>query len=231
MSQQVAVIMGAGHGLSAALARRLAREDFNIALIARDVGKLADLAARTGAITLAADTRDAAQVEAAFQQVDGALGIPDLVVFNAALRYRGPIDELDPAAVMAAYEVGAFGGFLTAQAAARRMLKRGTGSLFFTGATASLKGMPESTPFAMAKFALRGLAQSLARELGPKGIHVAHFIIDGGIASSWAKPGELGPADKWLDPDAIANSYLDIHRQHRSAWTFEMDLRPWVETF
>ncbi len=231
MSQQVAVIMGAGHGLSAALARRLARDDFKIALIARDAGKLADLAARTGAITLTADTSDPAQVEAAFLHVDGALGTPDLVVFNAALRYRGPIDELDPATVMAAYQVGAFGGFLTAQAAARRMLKRGSGSLFFTGATASLKGMPESTPFAMAKFALRGLAQSLARELGPKGIHVAHFIIDGGIASSWAKPGELGPADKWLDPDAISNSYLDLHRQHRSAWTFEMDLRPWVEKF
>lgn len=231
VSQQVAVIMGAGHGLSAALARRLAREGFRVALLARHTAKLQDLAAQTGAITVAVDTSDAAQVESAFLTVDAQLGTPDLVVFNAAQRYRGPIEALDPAEVMAAYAVSAFGGFLTAQAAARRMLKRGSGSLFFTGATAAIKGMPQSTPFAMAKFALRGLAQSLARELGPQGIHVAHFIIDGGIASSWAKPGEVGPDDKWLDPDAIAQTYLDVHRQHRSAWTFEMDLRPWVERF
>lgn len=231
MSQQIAVIMGAGHGLSAALARRLAREDFKIALIARDVGKLEDLARQTKAITCAADTRLAGDVAAAFAKVDAELGAPDFVIFNAGLRHRGPIEELDPEAVRQAYEVSAFGGFLTAQEAARRMLKRGSGSLFFTGATASVKAMPQSTPFAMAKFALRALAQSLARELGPKGIHVAHFLIDGGLSSSWSKPGETGPADKWLDPDAVAASYLAVHRQHRSAWTFEMDLRPWVESF
>ena len=228
---QTAIIVGAGKGLSASLARRLAREGFRVALVARDVEKLAPLIAETGARAFAADAQDAAAMEGVFADVEKAFGPPDLVVFNAAMRYRGPVEVLDPADVMDAYSIGAFAGFLTAQAAARRMLARGKGSLFFTGATASVKAMPHSVPFAMAKFALRALAQGLARELGPRGIHVAHFIIDGGIASSWATAGEAGPADKWLDPDAIADTYLAVHRQHRSAWTSEMELRPWVEKF
>ena len=228
---QTAIIVGAGKGLSASLARRLAREGFRIALVARDVEKLAPLITETGARAWAADAQDAAAIESVFAEVDKAFGPPDLVVFNAAMRYRGPVEVLDPADVMDAYSVGAFAGFLTAQAAARRMLARGKGSLFFTGATASVKAMPHSVPFSMAKFALRALAQGLARELGPRGIHVAHFILDGGIASSWATAGEPGPADKWLDPDAIAETYLAVHRQHRSAWTCELDLRPWVEKF
>ena len=235
MSTDVAIIVGAGHGLSAALARRLAREGFRLALVARNVEKLeplvASLSAQTKVVALAADAADPVRIEDAFARAEGALGAPDLVVFNASQRHRGPIEDLDPAAVMAAYQGGAFAGFLTAQAAARRMLGRGSGTILFTGATASVKAMPQSTPFAMAKFALRALAQGLARELGPRGIHVAHVIIDGGIASSWARPGDAGPPDKWLDPDAIAASYLALHRQHRSAWTAEMDLRPWVETF
>ncbi|MFG1479072.1 SDR family NAD(P)-dependent oxidoreductase [Xanthobacter sp. V4C-4] len=231
MSGEIAVIVGAGKGLSAALARRLKQEGFRLALVARNVEKLAPLAAETGALALSGDVQSPQAVESVFAEVDRALGAPDLVVFNAAARYRGPIEELDPGAVLDAYAIGAFGGFLTAQAAARRMLRRGSGSLFFTGATASIKGMPQSTPFAMQKFALRGLAQSLARELGPRNIHVAHFIIDGGISASWATPGEPGPADKWLAPEAIAETYLATHRQHRSAWSFEVDLRPWVEKF
>ncbi len=228
---QTAIIVGAGKGLSASLARRLAREGFHVALVARDVDKLAPLVAETGARAYAADAQNAPAIEGVFAEVDKAFGPPDLVVFNASMRYRGPVEVLDPADVMEAYSVGAFAGFLTAQAATRRMLARGQGSLFFTGATASVKAMPHSVPFAMAKFALRALAQGLARELGPRGIHVAHFILDGGIASSWATAGEPGPADKWLDPDAIAETYLSVHRQHRSAWTCELDLRPWVEKF
>ncbi|MDI4662784.1 SDR family NAD(P)-dependent oxidoreductase [Xanthobacter autotrophicus] len=231
MTQETAVIVGAGKGLSAALARRLAKEGFRVALVARDVEKLAALAAETGGVAISADAQSPQAVEAMFAEVDRTLGTPDLVVFNAAMRYRGPIEVLDPADVMDTYAVGAFAGFLTAQAAARRMLQRGSGSLFFTGATASVKAMPHSVPFAMAKFALRALAQGLARELGPRGIHVAHFVIDGGIASSWATEGESGPPDKWLDPAAIAETYLAVHRQHRSAWTAEMELRPWVEKF
>lgn len=231
MTEQTAVIVGAGKGLSASLARRLAKEGFRIALVARDVEKLSALAAETGALAYAADAQSPPAIEGVFAEVDKVFGPPDLVVFNAAMRYRGPVEVLDPADVMDAYAVGAFGGFLTAQAAARRMLGRGAGSLFFTGATASVKAMPHSVPFAMAKFALRALAQGLARELGPRGIHVAHFVIDGGIASSWATQGEAGPPDKWLDPDAIADTYLAVHRQHRSAWTWEVELRPWVEKF
>lgn len=231
MAKEVAVIVGAGKGLSAALARRLAREGFRVALMARNIEKLAPLVTETDALALSGDVQNPSAVEAVFAEVDRALGTPNLVVFNAAARYRGPAVELDPGEVMDAYAVGAFGGFLTAQAAARRMLAKGSGSLFFTGATASIKGMPHSIPFAMQKFALRGLAQSLARELGPQNIHVAHFLIDGGISASWATPGEGGPPDKWLAPEAIAETYLAIHRQHRSAWTFEVDLRPWVEKF
>jgi len=228
---QTALIVGAGPGLGAALARRLAREGFRVALVARDVDKLADVVAETGARAIAADAQVPQSVEAVFAEVDRTLGSPELVVFNAAMRYRGPIELLDPTDVMDAYAVGAFAGFLTAQAAARRMLRRGSGSIFFTGATASVKSMPHSVPFAMAKFALRALAQGLARELGPRGIHVAHFILDGGLSSSWATQGESGPADKWLDPQAVAESYLAVHRQHRSAWTAELELRPWVEKF
>lgn len=231
MTQETAVIVGAGKGLSAALARRLARDGFRVVLVARDVEKLATLVAETGGLAISADAQSPQAIEAMFAEVDRTFGTPDLVVFNAAMRYRGPIEVLDPADVMDAYAVGAFAGFVTAQAAARRMLQRGTGSIFFTGATASVKAMPHSVPFAMAKFALRALAQGLARELGPRGIHVAHFILDGGISSSWATHGEAGPPDKWLDPDAIAETYLAVHRQHRSAWTAEMELRPWVEKF
>lgn len=231
MREDVALIVGAGKGLSAALARRFKKDGMRIALMARDISKLVPLAEETGAIALAGNAQNPHDVETVFAEVERALGMPDLVVFNAAARYRGPVEELDPGEVMDAYAVGAFGGFLTAQAAARRMLPRGRGSIFFTGATASLKGMPHSIPFAMQKFALRGLAQSLARELGPRNIHVAHFIIDGGISSSWATANDPGPADKWLDPDAIAETYLAIHHQHRSAWSFEVDLRPWVEKF
>lgn len=231
MTNEVALIVGAGRGLSASLARRLAREGMRVALVARDTGKLAGLVQQTGALAIQGDAGDAGSVESAFAEVEGALGTPDLVVFNAGARYRGPIADLEPARVLDTYRIGAFGGFLVAQAAARRMLQAGRGSIFFTGATAAVKSMPQSVPFAMAKFALRALAQGLARELSPKNIHVAHFVIDGGIASSVPPPGPGDTPDRWLDPDAIAETYLAIHRQHRSAWTWEIELRPWVETF
>jgi NAD(P)-dependent dehydrogenase (short-subunit alcohol dehydrogenase family) len=223
----LAVIVGAGSGLSASLARACASDGMKVVLAARNPGKLADLVQETRATAIACDATKPAEVEALFDAV-AKLGVPDLVVFNAGYRTRGPLLELDPAEVEKTLISSAFGGFLVAQAAAKRMLPRGKGSIFFTGASASVKGYALSAPFAMAKFALRGLAQSLARELQPKGIHVAHFVIDGGIAGT---SGRASEDDKWLDPDAIAATYLAVHRQHRSAWSTEMEVRPWVENF
>ena len=225
-----ALIVGAGSGVSASLARAFSAEGMAVALAARAVDDLGDLCRETGARAFACDASVLADVQALFTQVEGALGAPDVVVYNASYRTRGALVDLDPAEVMRALTVSAFGGFLVAQEAARRMLPRERGAIFFTGASASVKGYAQSAPFAMGKFALRGLAQSLARELAPAGIHVAHFVIDGGIRS--ARRAE--PADKpgsLLDPDAIAANYLHVLKQPRSAWTWELELRPWVERF
>ena len=223
-----AVIVGAGAGLSASLGRQCAAAGMRVALAARNVEKLEGLKKEIGASLHACDATDPRQVDALF----AALEAPGLVVYNASHRARGPFASLDPEEVRRTLMVSAYGGFLVAQAAARRMLERSEGSLFFTGASASVKGYAESAPFAMGKFALRGMAQSLARELGPKGIHVAHFVIDGGILRKGGDPRAAARGeDGMLDPDAIARTYLDVHRQHRSAWSFEVDLRPWVERF
>jgi NAD(P)-dependent dehydrogenase (short-subunit alcohol dehydrogenase family) len=228
---EITLIVGAGSGLSASLAKLLAREGARVALAARDTAKLAPLAAETGAYPVACDAAEAAQVEAMFAAVESKWGVPDLVVYNAGYRARGPLVELDAKEVERTLRVSAFGGFLVGQAAARRMLARGSGAIFFTGASASVKGYAESAPFAMGKFALRGLAQSMARELAPKGIHVAHFVIDGGILRQGdARAAARGP-DGMLLPDEIAKTYLAVYRQHRSAWAWEVELRPWVEKF
>jgi NAD(P)-dependent dehydrogenase (short-subunit alcohol dehydrogenase family) len=225
-----ALIVGAGSGLSAALARRFARAGMRIGLAARDTEKLAALAAEIDGKTFRCDASVPAGVDRLFEAVDRDLGAPDVVVYNPALRVRGPLVELEPRDVARALSVGAYGGFLVAQQAARRMLPNRHGAIVFTGASASLKGFAQSAPFAMAKFALRGLAQSLARELGPQGIHVAHVVIDGAIRPpDWPQP--KGRPDSMLEPDAIAETYLGLLAQPRSAWTFEIELRPWVETF
>lgn len=228
---EIAVIAGVGSGLSASLARLLAREGFHVVLAARDTAKLGALAAETKATAIAADVADPTSVEQLFASAD-KLGDLSLVVFNAAYRARGPVADIDPEDVRKALLVGTFGAFLVGQQAARRLLKRGAGSILFTGATAGVKGFANSSPFAMQKFGLRGLAQSMARELAPKNIHVAHFVIDGQIAS--AERGRTPPVDapdSMLSPDAIADTYLAIHRQQRSAWTWEVELRPWTEKF
>ena len=225
-----ALIVGAGTGLSAALARLFSREGMKVALASRTPGKLDALCAETGARAFACDAVHLDQVRRLFSEVGAATGEPDVVVYNASARARGPLVELDPAEVERTLAVTAFGGFLVAQEAARRMLPKKRGAILFTGASASVKGYPQSAPFAMGKFALRGLAQSMARELAPQGIHVAHFVIDGGIA----RPGRAAPSeapDALLDPDAIAANYLHLLRQPRSAWTWEVELRPWVEKF
>ena len=224
-----ALIVGAGEGLSASLARLFAREGMRIALAARQPDKLASLSRETGATALACDASKPDQVERLFADVDKTIGAPEVVVYNASARVRGPLVELAPADVERALIVSAFGAFLVAQQAVRRMLPRGFGALLFTGASASIKGYAHSAPFAMGKFALRGLAQSLARELSPQGIHVAHFVIDGGIRGPGHPAG--GAPDSLLDPDAIATTYLQVLRQPRSAWTWEVELRPWTEKF
>jgi NAD(P)-dependent dehydrogenase (short-subunit alcohol dehydrogenase family) len=227
---RTALIVGTGTGISASLARRLAALDVKIGLAARDVGKLEALAAETRAITFAADASEASAVADLFGEVDKRLGEPDLVIYNASARAHGPIPEIEPAAVEKAIAITAFGGFLVTQQAAKRMVPRGQGAILLTGATASVKGFALSSAFAMGKFALRGLAQSAARELGPKGIHVAHFVIDGGVRG----PRRSDPAEKpdsTLDPDAIAQTYIDVLRQHRSAWSLEVEVRSWVEHF
>ena len=226
-----ALIVGVGDGLSASLARLFAREGMVVALAARDADKLADLADETGASTYACDAVRADDVDSLFAAVVKDLGAPDIVVYNPSFRTRGPLIELDPAQVEKSLMITCFGGFLVGQAAARLMLKHGGGSIQFTGASASVKGYATSAPFAMGKFGLRGLAQSMARELAPKNIHVAHFVIDGGIGRADDSRAAGRGTDGLLDPDAIAETYLAIHRQHRSAWTWEIELRPWVETF
>jgi NAD(P)-dependent dehydrogenase (short-subunit alcohol dehydrogenase family) len=230
MAEQ-AVIVGAGSGLSAALARKCAAEGMSVFLAARDTQKLAGLVRETGATAVACDATKVEDVEKLFGAVDAAGGSLDLVVYNASGRARGPIVDLDPAAVEQAVKVTAFGGFLVAQQAAKRMTKQGHGTILFTGASAAVKGYPRSSSFAMGKFALRGLAQSLARELQPENIHVGHIVIDGGIAKETdPRANERGP-DGLLDPNAIAETYLALHRQPRSAWAWEIELRPWIETF
>jgi len=224
-----ALIIGAGSGLSAALARLFHAKGLALALAARTTEDLADLAAETGASLHRCDAADADAVAGLFAALD-AEGPPDVVVYNPSARPRGPLVELDPAAVAQAVAVTALGAFYAAQQAAQRMLETGHGAILLTGASAGVKGYPRSAPFAMGKFALRGLAQSLARELHPKGIHVGHFVIDGGIRSA-ARPARAEPPDSMLDPEAIARTYWHVLEQDRSAWTWEIELRPWVEPF
>ena len=221
-----ALVVGAGPGLSASFARLLAREGFEVALAARDTGKLEALARETGGSAHGCDAADPAQVAALFN----AVGPQDVVLYNPSFRVRGPLLDLKPEDVAKALAVTAFGGFLVGQAAAREMVARGSGCILFTGASASVKGYAQSAPFAMGKFALRGLAQSMARELHPKGVHVAHVVVDGGIrAAGRADPPDA--PDSTLDPDAIAQTMLHLLRQPRSAWTDEVAVRPWVERF
>jgi NAD(P)-dependent dehydrogenase (short-subunit alcohol dehydrogenase family) len=227
---RTALIVGAGPGISASLARALAADGVKVGLAARNVDKIAPLAAEIGATTFALDASDPEAVAALFERADEQIGEPDVVVYNASARVRGRIAEIDPEQVRRSLEISAFGAFLVVQQAARRMTPRGRGAILLTGATASVKGFALSSVFAMGKFALRGLAQSAARELGPHGVHVAHFVIDGGVRSA-VRPDPADRPDSTLDPDAVARAYLDVLRQPRSAWSLEVELRPWVETF
>ena len=225
MAKKLALVIGAGSGLSASVARVFhAEENMQIALAARNPNKLTELAGELHANTYRCDVARPDDVAALFAAVDDlGLGAPEVVVYNPSARVRGPLTEIDPEAVREALLVTCYGGFLVGRAAAERMLAKGAGTILFTGASASVKGFARSASFAMGKFGLRGLAQSMARELAPQNIHVGHFVIDGGIGVS--------DDDRLLHPDAIAKTYLHAYRQPRSAWTWEFELRPWVESF
>jgi NAD(P)-dependent dehydrogenase (short-subunit alcohol dehydrogenase family) len=229
-SYRSALIVGTGPGLSASLARLFTRNGLAVAVAARQTDKLAALAKETGASVHACNAADPAQVAALFETLDAKGGAPDVVVYNASSRVRGPLIDIAADDVKRAMEISAFGAFLVSQQAARRMLPNKHGAIFLTGATAGVKGFALSATFAMGKFALRGLAQSMARELSPQGIHVAHFVIDGGIRSA-ARPVPDAKPDSLLDPDAIAETYWSTLHQHRSAWSWEIEVRPWVENF
>jgi len=224
----IALIVGVGPGLGAALGRRFARAGMAVALASRDAGHLSSIVgevASSGAAAHAysADATDEGAVETLFEEVERDLGPITVAVYNASGRARKSILELTAEDVAQAWRGACFGGFLVGREAARRMVPRGSGTILFTGATASLKGYAGSAAFAIGKFGLRALAQSMARELGPKGLHVAHVVIDGGIGED--------QGDARLRPDAIAETYYQLHAQARSAWAHEVDLRPWVEKF
>ena len=226
--KKTALIVGAGSGLSASLARSLTKAGYRCVLAARNTDKLDALCRETGASAAKCDVAKPEDVERLFASL--AADAPSVVIYNPSGRVRGPLIELDPVKVRDALAITAYGGFLVGQAAARQMLKAKAGTIVFTGASASVKGYAQSATFAMGKFALRGLAQSMARELAPQGIHVAHVVIDGGIASAT----RVAPADKpdsLLTPDAIAETYMHLIGQSRDAWTWEIEVRPWVERF
>ena len=225
--KQSVLIVGAGHGLSASLAKLCFSREMSVNLAARDLSKLKSLQLETNAQLHECDASEIDQVSHLFKTLDETTGIPELVVYNPSARVRGPIVNLSAEDTLKALKVTCFGAFLVAQQAAQRMEKRGSGSIFFTGASAGVKGFPNSSVFAMGKFGLRGLAQSLARELHPKNIHIGHFVIDGGISSRTRESID----DNMLDPDMIAEAYLQFHEQHRSCWAWELELRPWIEKF
>jgi len=229
----LALIVGAGSGVSASLARALYKRDHEIILVARDTSDLADLAKETDAHLVNCDAKDAQGVENLFRQIDALPGELEVAIYNPSARVRGPIHDLEPDAVLNALQVTAYGAFLMAHHASGRMLENGRGTLLFTGASAGVKGFAQSAPFAMGKFALRGLCQSLARELHPQNIHVGHIVIDGGIDGTpqRGRVNEVEGKDNTLNPDALAESYMYLMDQHRSAWTWELEIRPWIEKF
>ena len=237
MAETIAVLgVGPSRGLGAAIARRFAAGGFRVFIAGRNAERLKEVAAEvgaSGATPIVTDVTEPDQVRAFFDQVEADAGVPDAVVYNAGNNKQVAFLDIEPDMFEEFWRGCCFGGFVGGQEAARRMLPRARGSILFTGASAGVKGFPQSAPFAMGKFGLRGLAQSMARELHPKNIHVVHVVVDGGIRSERrGRDGrdERGP-DAWLDPDAIADTYYHLHGQHRSSWSWEIEVRPWVENF
>jgi NAD(P)-dependent dehydrogenase (short-subunit alcohol dehydrogenase family) len=232
MAKEVALVVGVGPGLGAALARRFAQGGLAVAMAARNPDKLDALAREVGGRAYACDAADAASVDRLFEQVERDLGAPTVAIYNAGASAPGAVVDIQAAEFERCWRILCLGGFLVGQRAARSMAAAGRGTILFTGATASLRGGANFANLAVGKFGLRAVVQSMARELGPKGIHVAHVVIDGQIRSErYAHLEKERPPDGLLDPAAIAESYWHLHQQPRSAWTLELDLRPWVEKF
>lgn len=225
------LIVGAGFGLSASIARLFSSNGMSVALAARNITKLEQIAKDTGSSLHKCDAGKVEDIEQLFIELDKTIGTPEIVIYNPSARASGPIQDLDPKKAKEALNITCYGAFLVAQQASIRMLEMGYGSIFFTGATAGVKGFANSSVFAMGKFGLRGLAQSLARELHPKNIHIGHFVIDGGIAKSNYFGNNNNENDALLDPDEIAKTYLNFYKQNKSAWSWEIEIRPWVEKF
>ena len=221
---EVVLIVGVGPGLSSSIARLCASRKMKVILAARDIEKLENLKKDIDAITISCDASDIKSVQNLFKEVD-KIGVPNLVIYNPSMRVKGSITEIDAIKVQKAINVTCFGAFLISQETSKRMLERKSGSIFFTGATAGVKGFANSSAFAMGKFALRGLAQSLARELHPQNIHIGHFVIDGAIGRE--PYGDY----QTMHPDEIAKSYLSFYDQEKSAWAWEIELRTSVEKF
>ncbi len=239
--RSVCVVIGAGDGLGASVARAFAREGLGVVVTRRPrhVEQLEMLASSIRAEggeahAIGLDARNEADVVSFFDAVERTIGPIEVLVFNIGANVSFPVVETTAQVYSKVWEMAAFAGFLAGREAARLMVPRGRGTLLFTGATASLRGGAGFSAFAGAKHALRALAQSLARELGPKGVHVAHIVIDGAIDGAFIRSllpdaAEKRAREEILVPDAIAKNYVWLHRQERSAWTFEMDLRPWTE--
>ena len=234
-TRETAIVFGVGPGLGWALAKRFINENMQVAAVARDEVKLKSLVKAEGSRGVqpyAADVSSSEDVLRVFDNVDRIFGEPDLVVFNAGAFQKANVLDIDPVDFERCWRIGCLGGLLVGQAAARRMVKRGHGTIIFTGATAALRGSAGFANLAVPKFGLRALSQSMARELGPQGVHIGFVIIDGQIESERYRhlSGERGE-DSLLAPDAIAELYLQLHRQPRSAWSHEIDVRPWSEKF
>lgn len=244
MSKPVAFIVGAGDYIGAAVSRRFAAEGYTVCMARRNGDQLqpvVDEIKKNGgeAFGFSMDARDEEQTTRTFAKIEKDIGELSLVLFNVGGNVNFPIGETTSRVFRKVWEMACFAGFLTGREAAKYMGPRGSGSIFFTGATASMRGGPGYAAFAAAKFGLRALAQSMARELGPSNIHVAHLVIDSGVDTAWVRemikaggrdPEEL-PEDTLMNPDSIAETYWNLHRQTRDAWTFELDLRPFAEKF
>lgn len=234
---QTAVIAGVGPGLGAAIARKFANEGCNLALLSRSSPYILNLSNRleqTGikVLPIPTDITDSMQVEATFEQIRGELGSPDILVNHAGNAAWGNLSELTPDAFESAWRVCTLGAFLCVKQVVPDMLEKGKGTILFSGATSAVRGRAGAIAFSSAKYAMRGLASSLAREVGPKGIHVAHIIIDGIINTpSLRERYQFEEGDPLLEPDAIADTYWALVQQERSAWSFEIDVRPHNEEF